>query len=287
MADKKYLSILTDRLLPEFLREEYSNFLSFIRIYLEYLEENGNIGQVLLDFLHYIDVDKINLADPYSNGDDDVLQLHIAQYLSSFPTYRVTDIDIKKLIKNAKDFYSAKGTERSYEFIFRLMGHFGKFSFYYPQEYIMTLNSSDQKLSSNSYLHDNYYRAYFTYEIQSSLYGYVELKDIIKNLLHPLGCKAFFLRYVVSNNADDPYEYMEGINTRVFAFGVATDEWASYGRIQDIITQDWTIQDLEDGIGMIGKTRISNWNWTFDEMENPTGKLDKFIYQYGTIRTVL
>ena len=146
MSDQKFLSIFMDRFLTPYIRETYSKFEIFIRSYLEYCEQQGKIIQLIYDFLHYIDVDALEDAyDPY-NSDSDVLEEYVKQYLNSFPLYRITDIGVKKLIKNAKDFYSSKGTEKSYDFIFRLMNHMGAFSFYYPGDHVFLLSDSNHTL---------------------------------------------------------------------------------------------------------------------------------------------
>ncbi len=290
MSDKKYLSVFMDRLLPDYIRTEYAKFESFIRTYFEYLEQNGKVLQLIFDMLHYIDIDRLELDDPNSNGDDLVIEEHVKTFLSSFPLYRISDIDIKKLIKNSKDFYSAKGTERSYDFIFRLMNHFGKFSFYYPQDYIANLDESSTTLSGNSFLHDNFYRAYFTYEIQSDEFGYSELHDIISTMIHPIGCKAFFLRLIYSDTAQDPYNYMTGEEHTVFLLETEATEWQEYGEIQDIFNgaTSWTFQELAAmSVYILSYLNIEDWTMTFDQLENSTGMTDKFLLTLGSTRTIL
>ena len=297
MSDRKYLSIFLDRLLPNYLRETYTKFEAWIRSYLEYLEEDGKVGQLILDFLHYIDIDKINEDDPYSAGDDEVLQLYIQQYLANFPLYRIEDIEIRKLIKNAKDFYSCKGTERSYDFIFRLMNHLGSFSFYYPQDDILVLSDPYSTLSSGKCLHDNYYRAYFTYEIQSTLLGYVELKDIIENLLHPAGCKCFFLR-IVESEGQDPYVVEQNQVYNIFASYSSSDQWYPqftyikiYNDREDPYYGDnlpWTFSDFEyDDVFLLSQMDFNDWGDKFKNLEDPYTNNDYYPHQLSVQHTEL
>ena len=290
MADRKYISVFMDRLLPDYLRTEYSQFEAWIRSYLEYCEQDGKVVQLLFDFLHYIDIDKLNAGDPYYAGDDDVLELYIEQYLSNFPLYRIQDIDISKLIKNAKDFYSAKGTERSYDFIFRLMNHLGSFSFYYPQDDIMKLSDAYTPLSEDKYLHDNFYRAYFTYEIRSTLFGYAELKDIIENLLHPAGCKAFFMRIIESSGTDYDITDQDGV-TLVFHFYSLQDQFYPQFTYNTIYKDDyytWTFYDLYySDVPMLENFTFYDWGDNWSGIENSYGDQDFYPHQISTYRTLL
>lgn len=296
--DKK-ISALMDRFFPEYLRRDYSKFIDFIRYFLEYLESRGQIHDLISDFLHYIDVDKLLDGDPYYAGDADVLQLHIKQYLSSFPLYRIDDIEIRKLIKNAKDFYNCKGTERSYEFIFRLMNHFGDFSFYYPSHDILTVSDYyGGRLDSDKMIHDNYYRAFWTYEIRSNLYGYAELKSIIENILHPTGCKVFFRREVDDYTyAYMPTAYEYGATHMVFVLQNLPVQWIEYRSVTKIYTNssgygiydEFTFQDLELYYGgILSLLEIKDWGDTFHHMEYYGLYDDDFWpFQQGTALTVL
>ena len=282
-----------DRFLPPYLRTEYTKFDSFIRSYLEYCEENGKVVQLIYDFLHYIDIDKIDETDPYS-GDAEVLEQYILQYLSSFPLYRITDVDVKKLIKNAKDFYSSKGTEKSYDFIFRLMNHIGTFSFYYPSDDIFILSKATCLTDGASKIHDNYYRAYYTYEIQSTMYGYVELKDIIEMLLHPAGCKCFFLRIVEAICALSPVLQSQNPYSLAFAYEIfSANQYANFDTYNLIYeASSLTFQDLEDltyaGIYRgIGKMTFSDWGDTFEHMENSALDFNYFPHQLSTYMTLI
>jgi hypothetical protein len=291
--NKKYLSILCDRFIPTFLRSEYTNFEAFIKSYLEYLEQDGKITTLIFDMLHYLDIDKIDEDDPY-NGDDDVLELYIQQYISSFPLYRITDIDIKKLIKNAKDFYSSKGTEKSYDFIFRLMNHMGAFEFYYPGNHVHILSDSNHVLSGDSKIHDNYYSAFYTYEIRSTLYGYAELKDIVVDLLHPAGCKCFFLRIIESLGNMDPVLQVQVPANIEFLFEIdSAYQWKNFDTYNLIYEAGaLTFEDLEDltyaGIHRgIGKMTFADWGDTFEHMENSATNFDWYHHQLSAYTTLI
>lgn len=286
MADKKYLSILIDRFVPEYVREEYTQFTAFIRHFLEYCEEEGKVYTLVSEFLHFLDLDKLDPYDPYS-GDSEVLEEYIHMYLSSFPLYRINDIDVVKLIKNAKDFYSCKGTERSYQFLFRLLNHVGTFSFYYPSNDILTVShATDGIVSGEKKIHDNYYRAYYTYEIRSTRFGYVELKDIIESLLHPAGCKAFFLRSIQDECELNPYSYDASDCVMVFHHPETANAWSEGMEYRDMY-ENTTFGDIESGIP------IPLAMFTFGDLEDifynleSSGNTNYYPFQCGAYRTLL
>jgi hypothetical protein len=293
MADQKFLSVFMDRFLPDFLRTEYVKYEKFIRYYLEYCEQNGKVVQLIYDFLHYIDIDAIDESDPY-NSDGDVLQQYCMQYISSFPLYRITQVDVKRLIKNAKDFYSSKGTEKSYDFIFRLMNHMGAFSFYYPGNDIFIISNAHCKTDDVCKIHDNYYRAYYTYEIQSTLYGYVELKDIIEMLLHPAGCKCFFLRIVEMIGSLIPSLQLQSPYSLAFAYEIfSVYQWSNFDTYNLIYeANSITFEDLEDQtysgiLRGIGKMTFYDWGDTFSNIENSATNFNYYPHQLSAYLTVL
>jgi len=291
-SNTKYLSIFCDRLIPHFLRTEYTKFEAWIKSYLEYLEENGKVVQLIFDILHYIDIDKLedeSIYDAYT-GDSDVLEQYVKQYISSFPLYRITDVDIKKLIKNAKDFYSSKGTEKSYDFIFRLMNHIGTFEFYYPGDHVYILSNTSHLLSGSSKLHDNYYSAFYTYEIQSTLYGYAELKDIISNLIHPAGCKCFFLRIIECLGTLTPALQTQTPYYISFAFEIdSAYQWANFDTPNLIYDANTiTVEDLDDTDRRgIGKMTFADWGDTIYNLENSATNFNWYPHQLSVYITLL
>jgi hypothetical protein len=113
-TDKK-ISLLVNRQLPEFVREEYPLFQSFLEAYYEFLEnkvedkknDQTNISRRLQNVS---DVD-LSLAEFESN--------FLNTFASFFP--KQTSVDKEFLIKNVLPFYLAKGSERSFKFLFRAL----------------------------------------------------------------------------------------------------------------------------------------------------------------------
>ena len=116
--------------IPEFIREEYSQFVAFIEKYYEWMEEDGNPLNILIS-KKYNDVDYANDAELEKWGQ----QLAVA-----WPDKLVSSK--KFLYKNIKELYETKGTRESFILFFRLF-YQDEIEVIYPSNYI--LKSSDGK----------------------------------------------------------------------------------------------------------------------------------------------
>jgi len=116
-------SLLVEKQLPEFIRDEYPLFVSFIEAYYEFLETekytnvNGkNISQ------------KNNLTEKmknlqYISDVDFSINEFETQFFNSFLPFLPKDSKVSKefLIKNILPLYKSKGNEKSFKFLFRLL----------------------------------------------------------------------------------------------------------------------------------------------------------------------
>ena len=120
---------------PEFVREDHPRFINFIEAYYTWLESKGNVLYEARRLKDYRDID--------TSVDEFVEQL-FKEYLPSIP--RTALADKKILLKYIKQFYRAKGTEKSYKFFFRMLYNVNS-EFYYPRTDI--LRTSDGKWIQN------------------------------------------------------------------------------------------------------------------------------------------
>lgn len=127
--------------LPEFVREQHPLFTDFMIAYYEWMSQNegtflkSTFGDVTKK---YLDIDETV---------SDFFEYFFKQYLENFPIYLVLDnvtgkkLNPKTVIKNIKKFYSAKGTEKSYRLIFRILYN-SEIQLYYPKNDILRLSDS-------------------------------------------------------------------------------------------------------------------------------------------------
>lgn len=107
-------SLLVAGQLPEFIRSDYPFFVAFLQAYYSYLEQSGKLTDTAKNLQNYIDVDYV-----VENNLTPIIENYRKQFLVNIPTTVLADK--AKLIKHIKQFYSSKGTEKSFKFLFRIL----------------------------------------------------------------------------------------------------------------------------------------------------------------------
>lgn len=135
--EKKLSSVVAKRI-PEFIQNDHPRFVKFIEAYYEWLESSNNPYYMNIASGDFFDIDKT--PDLFINR-------FRRQYLDNFPEEFATNLNgdtpnLKTVIKNIKQFYGAKGTEKSFKFFFRLL--YDTFvEFYYPKNDILKASASN------------------------------------------------------------------------------------------------------------------------------------------------
>jgi len=191
---------LVESLIPEYIKDDYPLYVDFVKQYLSMCEEESGPFEVILNLPKLIDVSAV---------EDNNLVHFLNQYISSFPDELLHELDLRKFIKDAKTFYSHKGNEKSFRFIFNLLR--GELRMFYPHKYIFNVSDDKSTLSglprdtANEKihkLHDNEYWAYYTYEILSDL-DITVYEQIIKQTVHPAGFKMFAVKLIEMYGEED------------------------------------------------------------------------------------
>lgn len=113
---------------PEFVREDHPKFVTFVKAYYEWLESENNVLNDAKRLKSYQDIDFAR--EPY-------IEHFYKEFLGSFP--RTLETDLNTLLKNIRDFYRAKGTEKSFELFFRALYGLNA-EFYYPRVDILKVS---------------------------------------------------------------------------------------------------------------------------------------------------
>lgn len=119
------------RAYPDFIDSDYPNFVAFIEAFFEYLDTKGNPGELIKELQSYRDIDRTV---------DEFVEYFRREYLVFIPADVLTNKVL--LIKHIKDFYTSKGTEKAFKFLFRIL-YDEDIDLIYPNEYI--LRASDGK----------------------------------------------------------------------------------------------------------------------------------------------
>jgi hypothetical protein len=185
--DKSY-TLLIDSLIPDNIKEDYPKYVEFVKQYLGALETETGPLTVVNNLAKVVDIYEVP---------DDIIANAVNQYLNSFPSKYLESLNVREFITNAKTFYSNKGNENSFRFIYNLLG--GTVNFYYPANDIFISNIST--LSGHHKIHDNFYYAYYVYEVQTDV-DVQTYYDLFKRTVHPAGMKMFALKIMIFNEGE-------------------------------------------------------------------------------------
>lgn len=114
------VSIFVQSQFPDFVNQDGPLLVTFVKYYYEWMEQFENPVYVTRKLQEYGDVDAIP---------DKFLSFLRNEFMVNMP-HTVTDE--RSLLKNILNFYRAKGTEKAYRLLFRILFAENDISFYYP-----------------------------------------------------------------------------------------------------------------------------------------------------------
>jgi len=224
IANKKYLSVLVDRFFNKYQREEFPQFVDFVKEWFKfseesYLDENGdvkmNFWKVLSNLDNFIDVNEVP---------NELLLIFMQQYVSNFSNvienipyfvewgtdqtgirYRILDSNdnviyrynnIRTFLKTYRKFLLSKGSYYSIYYLFKLFG--GTCQIYPLWKDILITSSKNHVLSAPnlhtgnlSHLHGIYPNPYTSPEGTKpdwwyTWYAYMIKTDLDETLYKPI-----------------------------------------------------------------------------------------------------
>ena len=127
LSERRNTSYNVSNQIPEWVRDENPNFVTFLEKYYAFMDTDGNAGSEVLNYSNDIDYAETAFLEKWRKA-----------LLHDFPTS--TELDKRCFYKRAKDVYESKGSRRSIELFFRAM-YGEEVSVDYPGQY--TLKPSD------------------------------------------------------------------------------------------------------------------------------------------------
>ena len=132
------ISLLVNRQVPEYVREDYPLFVSFLEAYYEFLEtKQGNKNNDLL-----VKAQKLKTINDVDESIDEFEEQFFNTFASLVPV--TADVDKAFLLKNILPLYKAKGSEKSFKLLFRFL-YGQEIDIFYPINNV--LKASDGKWS--------------------------------------------------------------------------------------------------------------------------------------------
>jgi hypothetical protein len=212
-------SLLVNRQVPEFVREEHPKFILFLEAYYEFLDQNGYGKAKQLKNISDVDVSLEEFEQQFYNS-----------FLPFIPRNTALSKDI--LIKNILPLYLSKGSEKSYRLLFRMLFN-EEISLETPGKQI--LRASDGKWVQEIVLRadTNVYSEY--------------VSDGIKN--------TYYLPYII--NKENFQIYIDDVLTENYEFRKETrkiifDEIPASNQIVKIVYDNFDISILNN-LNIVGK----------------------------------
>jgi hypothetical protein len=129
MTTNNKISNLISSQVPFFVRNDHEKFVQFIEAYYQYLEQTDKAVDTIKTLRNQNDIDQAK---------DIFEEKFYDNFLKLIP--RDSIVDKNMLLKHVKDFYRSRGTEKSINFLMRIL--YGKEvqEFYYPKQDILKVS---------------------------------------------------------------------------------------------------------------------------------------------------
>ena len=122
------ISPLIQSQVPDFVNVDHPNFVAFLEAYYEWMENEGNATERTLLLNDYSDIEKT--LDEFVESFENKFTKNVPRLFDSDLSGNL--LDKNNILKNVKDFYAIKGTEKSFEFFFHAFYN-SIVEFYYPR----------------------------------------------------------------------------------------------------------------------------------------------------------
>jgi len=116
------ISVKVEGQLPQFVKQDHETFVAFLEAYYEYMEQNGKPFEIVGNLDNYANLDKTT---------NDFLNYFKKQFAEDIPEAVFANANKPFVLKHLRDFYRSKGSEKSFQFLFRLL-YKEEISFYFP-----------------------------------------------------------------------------------------------------------------------------------------------------------
>mgnify|MGYP003112193779 CR=1 FL=1 len=284
------ISSIISEYLPAFVRDNHSGFVNFVEAYYEWLEKKANPYGTSATLMDTMDIDRTL---------DTFIDYFKETYLHDFPktfaeSISGNKVNQKNILKNINDFYKAKGTEKSYQLLFRIL-HDSDVSFYYPKQDLLRVSDGKWvekksiKITSQNGTQNFDMKNRLVQQVDSRLNGavtaYANVDNVYQYDVNQYKITELFLtdiNGVFNQGSKLKCTLSDGTELTEDIFGVPTvpitisNGGAGY-KVGDSVEIDTTSTDYVSGSGAVGSvTRVSNTGII------QTAQIDNFGVNYAS-----
>ena len=123
------LSLLVENQLPDFVQTDYEMFVTFIKAYYEFLEQDWGAQEVLHNAANYSNIDETS---------EELVNRFFENYANELTKSKIANNRL--LIKRIREIYSKKGTETAYRILFNVLFQ-ETIEFLYPYDLVLKPSS--------------------------------------------------------------------------------------------------------------------------------------------------
>jgi len=251
MTDNK-VSLLINKQVPEFVREEYPVFISFLEAYYEFLENKQGTQKN--------DLTTKSKELKYISDVDSSIDEFEEQFLNSYATFlpKETTIDKALLIKNVLPLYLSKGSEKSFKLLFRMLFG-GELEINYPKNNVLRASDGKWEIENAVKVSTEIYSNYIgdgttkTFYILDKL-GIGDVSVYVNNVLQTTGygirkeSQKLVFNTAPANGASIKVGYAETLNKSIFVnrkiTGVESNATATVEKVSKNVVNNKTILEL-------------------------------------------
>jgi len=251
MTDNK-VSLLINKQVPEFVREEYPVFISFLEAYYEFLENKQGTQKN--------DLTTKSKELKYISDVDNSIEEFEQQFLNSYATFlpKETTIDKALLIKNVLPLYLSKGSEKSFKLLFRMLFG-GELEISYPKNNVLRASDGKWEIENAVKVSTEIYSNYTgngtnkTFYILAKL-GLSEVSVYVNGVLQTTGygirkeSQKLVFNTAPANGAVIKVGYAETLDKAIFAnrriTGVKSGATATVEKVSKNIVNNKTVLEL-------------------------------------------
>ena len=225
-----------ESVLPSHILTEYPKFVSFIKAYFDFEDQEDSLTRFLNNMFETRDVSQTDL---------DLLTYFEDEYLLG-QNYFKGFVDKRTAVKYSSYLYRANGTRYSIRQFFKTFFDIEP-DVVYTKQYIFKLNDSKIGAESARYITDN--KLYQTYAIQiRSELSLAQWKDAYKLMVHPAGMYLGGLTQIVGTASIDELQYDPGEAIKPPIVLEGAGGMTPLGFSQHTALFDFGIRDADDDI---------------------------------------
>jgi hypothetical protein len=238
-------------------------FITFIKAYYEFLEQNTQAQELLQNISKYADIDETS---------EEMISLFLKNY--AYNLSPSTKSDTRFLIKKIREIYSKKGTESAYKILFNIL-YKETIDFFYPYDLVLMASKSDWKTQKSlRVLQSSIQQNIFDFE-NTEIVGVISRATAIVNKVQKIDLGGFevFELFLDERSVTGRFLGNEEItSSKSILLSGVLNKSNLLARLYSVLStidivdgklgykKDHPIQSIQDSTGILAKAKVNDVN---------------------------